>query len=274
MDTDSQPFSLTVLMSVYALELVNYILAVLSWSAYAYIVKYIYFEAGTESDNDRPIIKKVFGLLPRALLRVFVTHLWIHLVLVLLAAACLILAFVLNVIWTAIAGGESGPTLALWLLFAGVPYLIGALAVGIMFMLAWCVAVLEPENYGRAALKVSAKYVRGSFTKSIGILLVPTLLCLFSYYIQSLQVVPREDIDWLIIAKLIFRASIFGVVVGGAVGLYVDVAFVVAYFVFKSKFESVLPETIPRGSMIPASKNPYQRLVHDSTQPITVSSSI
>ena len=241
-------------MSICAqLGLVHFILADLALSSYAYIVKFIYVEARTESDKDPAIfIKKVFKLLPGALLRLFVTHLWWYLVLTLLVMGCLILAFILNVIWTAVAGRESGPNLALCLLFAGVPCVIGLFAMSIMFMLASCITVLEPENYGLAALKVSTKCVRGSFTKSIGIFLMASIFWL-SIYTEYLQVVIREEPDWLNITKSILYASLYGLKVGSIL----DVVSVVTYFVLKSKIEAVLPETIQRGSIIiPASENP------------------
>jgi hypothetical protein len=250
-DTDSGPsFRLT----TYALTLLLLILSLMATAASTYIVAYIYSNADSQADDDS-IVKKVFKLLPHAFLRIFVTRLWISVVFLLFAIPCLLLAFVLNAILSAIVGGPSGPTPA----FLMVPYIIGLVALSIMFALAESIAVLEPEKFGRAALQQSTKYAKG---RASTIFLVIILLIAMELVVSSsLQAVSNAELPLVVeITLVILIGALLSVL-----GLYAGTVGAVMYFACKSNFEALLPE-FQRGSNVSAAENPYQPVSYVSSE--------
>ena len=137
-------------------------------------------------------------------------------------------------------------------------------------MLSWVVvpsiAVLEPEKYGRAALKQSAKYVKGRASTFICLILL-TVLVEGLVYLPALAVAQTGLPLWV---KISVAISIN--ILSSVVRAYIAIVGVVTYFVCKSSFDATLPE-FQRGSKVPATKNPYEPLqVFGSTKPEMVSS--
>lgn len=253
-DTDSGP---SFILTIYALTLLVLILSSMAAAAFKYIVAYIYSNADSQADDDS-IVKKVFKLLPHAFLRIFVTQLWIYVVCFLLAILCLLLAFVLNAILSAIVGGPSGPTPAFFIFFI-VPYVIGLVALSIMFALAESIAVLEPEKFGRAALQQSTKYAKGR--ASTIFLVIILFIAMEQVVISSLRAVSNAELPLVVEITLVILIgaffSVFGLY-GGTVGA-------VMYFACKSNFEALLPE-FQRGSNVSAAENPYQPVSYVSSE--------
>ncbi|KAG0580075.1 hypothetical protein KC19_4G145100 [Ceratodon purpureus] len=254
-DADGQP-SLILLQT---LSLLAVILFSLAGAAFAYIVEYVYSDADTASDDDS-ITKKICKLLPHALFRNLVTYLWMFLALLLLSFACVLYAFILNAIVTAIRGGPSGPTPAFFLYMA-VPYVISTLMVSTIFALAQLISVLEPKKYGRAALKQSTKYARGREATIFCILILSMAIGLSIGYYPTRTISTGVTLWKKIIQTIII--SIFSSVVSA----YFGTVQVVMYFVCKSNSEAVLPEFQHR-SNVPAAENPYsQPLLHENAKP-------
>ncbi|KAG0580070.1 hypothetical protein KC19_4G144800 [Ceratodon purpureus] len=256
-DTDNQPsFVLS-----YTFLLLIFIFSTFAVAAFAYIVEYVYSKVDTASDDDS-ITKKVLKLLPHAFLRMFVTQIWITLVLVLLVIACAIFAAILSAILSALVGGTSGPTPAFYVFFF-LPMVIGTVAVMVMFALAQFVAVLEKEKYGRLALKQSTMYARGRAGTIFGIVLFGEIIG-FSIVFPAQAVANAGLSLWIKIIVASILSILFSVV-----SAYVGLVGIVMYFVCKSNSEAVLPE-FQRGSNIPAVENPYKPVVYGTSQPETV----
>lgn len=254
-DTDSQTSHILASLVLFVL---NMIFSFLALAAFTYVVADIYSDGGKEADDDS-IARKVFKLLPHAFLRIFVTELWKFFVLLLPLIACMLFAATLNAILTAIIGGPSGSTLA-FVLLTMVPYMISIIAMTIVFALAQPIAVLEPENFGRAALKQSSKYARGK----AGTIFCLVLFCITvaPLVIAAIRAVANAGLPLGVkITVLVLLSILFSVY-----SAYVEVVMIVTYFVCKSNFEAVLPE-FGRGSNIPAAANPYKQLDNGSTQP-------
>lgn len=99
-------------------------------------------QADTKPENNF-IIKSVFKLVPHAFLLILVTGTWELLV------------------WIPVrSGGAISGATPTFILSEVVPFVIGNIAVIIVFMLAESIAVFEPDRYGRAPLKQSCKYAK------------------------------------------------------------------------------------------------------------------
>lgn len=254
--TDSQPS----LILIYALMLLVSILYTLALAAYLYVVEYVYSDTKSE-DDDGSVARKVLKRLPHAFVRVFVTDLWISLVAILVTVAWVIVVLVVSVIYGAVVG--SGPT-PLLIFSLMLPLILALIAVTIMFALASSIAVLEPEKYGRAALKQSAKYVKGRAATFIYLVLLTGLVQVLVYL--PAQAVAQTGLPlWVKISVAILIS-----VLSSVVSAYIAIVGVVTYFVCKSSFDAVLPE-FQRGSKVPAAENPYEPLqVFGSTKPETI----
>ena len=256
--TDSQPS----LILIYALTLLVLILCDLALAAYLYVVEYAYRDAKSE-DDDGSVARKVLKRLPHAFVRVFVTDLWISLVAILVTVAWVIVVLVVSVIYGAVVGSDPTPLLIISLML---PLFLVLIAVMIMFALAPSIAVLEPEKYGRVALKQSAKYVKGRASTFICLILL-TVLVEGLVYLPALAVAQTGLPLWV---KISVAISIN--ILSSVVRAYIAIVGVVTYFVCKSSFDATLPE-FQRGSKVPATKNPYEPLqVFGSTKPEMVSS--
>lgn len=139
-----------------------WVLVSLAIAAISKVVAYIY----SNNEEDPSIVKSIFQSLPSALYRLFITALW---VLLFTVATVFIISLPFHLI--------------LWLLSSKVnPHIIfiinkvvvdiALLVLGFVFLLSAEVAVLEPANYGLAALKRSFKLVQSRIVAAIIFFLV------------------------------------------------------------------------------------------------------
>jgi len=141
-----------------AVGLVMWLLASLAVASIAKAVQYIY------SDNDdESAVTSIFKSLPSALFRLFMTSLWIFL---------LTLATIFTVSLPFYLLEKLFHHASLFATMQQVFLSVALTILSFLFLLSQEVAVLEPENYGLAALKKSSKLVQEKFLASLILFLV------------------------------------------------------------------------------------------------------
>lgn len=128
-----------------AVAIVMWLLISLAMAAISKIVEYIY----ANGEEDPSIIKSTFKSLPEALFRQFVTFLWLLLI-------TAVTVFVISVPFHLILRFfKHSLNVHIVIILKKVLVGIVLLVLGIVFLFAQLIAVLEPANYGLAALKKS-----------------------------------------------------------------------------------------------------------------------
>lgn len=141
-----------------AVGLVMWLLASLAVASIAKAVQYIY------SDNDdESAVSSIFKSLPSALFRLFMTSLWIFL---------LTLATIFTVSLPFYLLEKLFHHASLFATMQSVFLSVALTILSFLFLLSQEVAVLEPENYGLAALKKSSKLVQEKFLAALILFLV------------------------------------------------------------------------------------------------------
>jgi len=239
----------------WTLVLATNLLETLGLGAVAYIVAYIY--STVDSDDDRFIAQKVFKSLPHAFLRMWVTQLWVVLVMLLLYVFSFTMAGILYAIMSVAAGWSDPPVILLTSLIL-LPVLAGSIFLVIMFAFAQFIAVLEPENYGREALKRSTKMARAGRAGTIVAVFLIIITC-SGVLMSPAQAIATGTLPlWeesTLIAFIGILNSVFGV--------YFGVVSVVMYFVYKSRFDAV-SSSIPvfkRSMSTDSAENPSNPLI-------------
>lgn len=242
--------SFTTIFSWTLLLLIS-VVGTLGAGAVFYITAYLY--TPTDPDDDHSIVPKVFKLLPHAFLRMFITRLWTVLAVLFLYVFSLIIVGILYAIMSA-ATGRSNPTLLI--LFVLFPFLAGDIVLAIVFALAPVIAVLEPGNYGREALKRSTKLVRiGRAGTIVAVLL--TGIVLSAVLMVPTQVIMTEGMP-------VWVKVFLGVVIGGldsVFSMYFGVVSVVMYFVYKARFDPTGSAGIPVFKRIDSAEHSYDPIV-------------
>jgi hypothetical protein len=253
-DTYSLRHSRDILITYRIVLLVSYVLGMLYAAASTYTVAYIYSNEDVESD-DESMTKKVFKLLPHALFRIFVTQLWAFLVVFPPMIACSFLSLLIIVL--VFSAGFIGAKVFFYAVNA-VVIIVGfgfSFSFSIVFVLVVYIAVLEPEKYGRAALKQTTKYVKGRAGIIFGGLVLNSLSGLA--YAPLQPVIGKAGVPvWVKILVAILVSVLSSVITA-----YIGLVAVVTYFVCKSSFEADLPE-FQRGSNISSVENPYEPIEH------------
>ncbi|KAG0600270.1 hypothetical protein M758_11G020300 [Ceratodon purpureus] len=222
-----------------------WLLASLAIASICKTVQYIYSE-----EEDPSATKSIFMSLPQAILRLLVTSIWI-LCLTLVTIFTVSLPFyLLSVIFK-----EKHEAL-----FETVNQIFIYIAVTILsflFLLSQEVAVLEPNNYGLAALKRSSKLVQANILPALAVfavsLVVGGSLSKLSSYIASLHGAGKVP-QWAVYILAILFALLYLTYVA-----YIYLATVVLYFSSKVKHDAA-EGTLP-GFRHGGSGNPYAPLV-------------
>jgi len=139
-----------------------WLLISLAVAAISKAVAYIY----SNNEEDPSVTKSIFKSLPGALFRLFITTLWVILITVVLVFVVSLPFHLLMLIFKT----KLNPRV-ITILNAVFVY-IALLILGFVFLVAQEVAVLEPSNYGLAALKRSFKLVQAKLPAAIIFFLV------------------------------------------------------------------------------------------------------
>jgi hypothetical protein len=232
--------------------------AVLIWLlvslAVAGIAKAVAYVYSNQREEDPAVVRSIFRSLPEALYRLFITTLWLIL-LTALTAFVVSLPFKLLHLVLSHKHHQAHRILALLnALFLSLALLL----LAFVFLLAQEVAVLEPQNYGLAALKKSWRLVKSK---------LPAALLFFLTYLVvagGLDKLTRFCVFLAASGKLPFWtvyvfAPVFALLYL-LVTVYFLVAAVVLYFACKLKWE------IEDGGYLPVNSsdvgdNPYTPLV-------------
>jgi hypothetical protein len=230
--------------------ILGWVLISLAVASFSKLVEYIY----SDTEADDTITSKVFKSLPHALLRLFITGLWALLATVLLTVAISIPFGLL----TALIHPKSS---LIFFLLNSLPQMIGLLVLNLLLMLAQQIAVLEPENYGLAALKKSTHLVKSKVVTALLILLLSGVVVFVIDQLVMLVAVGGVK------GKIPFwTVPIFWIIIGVADLawiVYIFLATIVLYFSCKTEFEAQnggLPDYTTN------SGNPYTPLVHSAEQ--------
>lgn len=237
------PPSGRVVLVMLALGILLWLLASLAVASIAKAVQYIY----VSQEDDPRVIKSIFKSLPQALFRLFMTSLWIFLLtLTTIFTVCFPFYLLSHLFHHKHAA-----------LFATLQQIVLSLALtilGFLFLLSQEVAVLEPENYGLAALKKSSKLVQEKLLASLVLFVVSVG---FGALLSKLSIVVRsfpEDHDNLPQWSIYLFAVLLGALYV-AYMVYMLLVTVVLYFSSKMQFDAE-DESLPRHG-----DNPYTPLI-------------
>jgi hypothetical protein len=170
------------------LTLANVLLAVLNpWlqiASIAYCVDFVY--KGTDNPESKPA-QEIFKRLPGAVFRIFVTFLWVFLLIL-----CIDVLFVADYILCV----HSFPSYMMYFMLLNSTLDTGvSLIFSILFMFSNIISTLDLGCYGRPALKQSFMLVTQNKCRVLGILVVQFLI---SYIVLALQffVSRHEPLHW------------------------------------------------------------------------------
>lgn len=240
-------------------SLLSVFLGTVALAAFTHVAASIYSAGDTERSDDYSVVKRVLKLLrPRVIFRVYVTWFWELLVgvpveMAFAALAMMIFSGKVESVFT----GAKTPTFN-FLNVVEVHYhsLVGSTAMTIMFALTEPIAVLEPEKYGRAALKQSTKYARGR-PGTISCLVISVTVIELTFNHAPVSAAEKAGLNlWV----KIIAASLLSIL-HSVVNVYVGMVFIVMYFVSKANSQAVIlpalqrdialnqsaPETLPDG---------------------------
>ena len=234
------------LLVMLAVGILMWLLVSLAVASIAKTVEYIY----AEQDEDPAVIKSTFKSLPQALWRLFVTFVWIFLL-------TLAAIFAVSLPFYIIAWLFNHKHAQLFNTLQQILLSVALTVLGFLFLLSQEVAVLEPDNYGLAALKKSAKLVQEKFLASLIIFLVSigvgTLLSRLSNIARTYPAIGRWP-HWTIYVCAILLALLYL-----AFMVYMLLVTIVLYFSSKLQYDAEdesLPEFRSRSG-----GNPYTPLV-------------
>lgn len=226
-----------------AVGVLLWLLSSLAVASICKAVQYIY----SEQEEDASVITSIFKSLPGALFRLVVTSIWILLL-------SLVTIFTVSL-----------PFGLLSLLLKDAPVLVvlqqvfvsvAVIVLGFLFLLSQEVAVLEPANYGLAALKRSAKLVQEKFLPALTLfavsIVVGVLLSNLSNWVASQLAVGKLP-PWAVYIVAVVLAILYLLFM-----VYVLLVTVVLYFSSKVKHdgeEGTLPVDNPYTPLVVVSCN-------------------
>lgn len=226
-----------------AVGILMWLLASLAVASIAKAVQYIY----AEQEEDSSVVKSIFKSLPQALFRLFMTSVWIFLLTIATIFTVSLPFYLLS-----------------WLfnhkhaeLFATLQQIFLSVALtilGFLFLLSQEVAVLEPENYGLAALKKSSKLVQEKFLASLVLFVVSIGVGALLSRLSSFPAKHGKLPQWTIYLFAVLLAILYL-----AYMVYMLLVTIVLYFSSKLQFDAEdesLPEFRHRSG-----DNPYTPLV-------------
>jgi len=149
-----------------AVGILTWLLVSLAVAGISKAVAYIY----SSDEEDPSVTKSIFKALPGALFRLFITTLWLLLITAVTVFVVSLPFHLLRLIFKA----KLNPRI-LGIVNAVLVY-VALLLLGFVFLLAQEVAVLEPSNYGLAALKRSARLVKAKLPTATIFFLVNILV--------------------------------------------------------------------------------------------------
>lgn len=231
------------LLLMLAVGIVMWLLGSLAVASFCKTVESIY----SEQEEDPSVIKSIFKSLPGAIFRLLVTSVWVFLLM--LATICTItLPFIL----LSLLFQNNQNVLLIFAILQQVFLAIAVTILGFMFLLSQEVAVLEPENYGLAALKRSSKLVQEKFLAAL------TLFVVSSVVGGSLSNMSNMVATQLATGKLppwtVYILAVLFLILYLAFMVYVLLVTVVLYFSSKVKYDANQPGSLPVD-------NPYTPLV-------------
>lgn len=229
------------LLVMLALGILLWLLASLAVASFAKTVQYIYAD-----EEDPAVIKSIFKSLPKALFRLFMTSLWIFL---LTLATVFIVSLPFYILTRLFHHAELFSTLQQIFLSVALTVL------GFLFLLSQEVAVLEPENYGLAALKKSSRLVQEKFWASLVLFLVSVGVgALLSKLSTAAGSFPGKLPQWTTYLFAVLLAILYL-----AYMVYMLLVTIVLYFSSKFQFDAD-DESLPE-FRYSNGDNPYSRLV-------------
>lgn len=145
-----------------AMFILMWLLTTLAVAAISKVVAYIY----SSNEEDPSVTKSIFKSLPGAVFRLFITTLWVLLI-------TFVTAFVVSLPFHLLMHiFKTSLNPRIMMILNEVFVFIALLVLGFVFLVAQEVAVLEPSNYGLAALKRSFQLVQAKLPASIIFFLV------------------------------------------------------------------------------------------------------
>jgi hypothetical protein len=228
----------------FTLWLLSVFLGTVALAAFTHVAAFIYNAGDTERSDDYSVVKRVFKLLrPRAIFRVYVTWFWELLVgvPVEMAFAALAMMIFFGKVESVYTGAKTPTFNFLNVVEVHYDWLVGSTAVTIMFALTEPIAVLEPEKYGRAALKQSTKYARGR-PGTISCLVISVTVIELTLIHAPVSAAEKAGLNlW----EKITAASLLSIL-RSVVTVYVGMVFVVMYFVSKANPKAVILPALQR----------------------------
>lgn len=149
-----------------AIAIVVWLLISLAVAAISKAVAYIY----SNNEEDPSVINSIFKSLPQALYRIFITTLWVILFTIVTVFVVSLPFHLLMLIFKK----KINPRIIAIINHVCVD--IALLVLGFAFLLAQEIAVLEPANYGLAALKKSWKLVQAKLPAALIFFLVNVIV--------------------------------------------------------------------------------------------------
>jgi hypothetical protein len=227
-----------------AVGILMWLLISLAVAAISKAVAYIY-----SNEEDPSVIKSIFKSLPGALFRLFITFLWVLLFTIVTVFVISLPFHLLMLIFKT----KLNPRI-IGILNAVFVY-IALLILGFIFLLAQEIAVLEPTNYGLAALKRSSKLVQAKLPAALVFFLVNIIvagllskLTKFAVFFPATGKLPF----WTVYIFAVLIALLYLVF-----WVYFLLVAIVLYFASKSKFDAD-EQYLPVQS---GEDNPYTPLV-------------
>lgn len=228
-----------------AVAIVMWLLISLAMAAISKIVEYIY----ANGEEDPSIIKSTFKSLPEALFRQFVTFLWLLLIIA-------VTVFVISVPFHLILRFfKHSLNVHIVIILKKVLVGIVLLVLGIVFLFAQLIAVLEPANYGLAALKKSPNLFKTKLAPALIYVLADLVVAAaFSILVQFAVFFPATGKlpFWIVCILAILVALLYL-----AYKVYFLLVVIVLYFSSKLKYDAE-EQYLPVHS---EEDNPYTPLV-------------
>jgi len=227
-----------------AVGVVIWLLGSLAVASVCKAVQYIY----AEREEDPSVIKSIFASLPGAIFRLLVTTVWVILLM-------LVTIFTVSLPFALLAlHFKHTPILPiLQQVFVSVAVTI----LGFLFLLSQEVAVLEPANYGLAALKRSAKLVEEKLLAALTLYAVSVLVGVLLSNVSNLvasKLATGKLPPWTVYILAVVLALLYL-----AFMVYVLLVTVVLYFSSKVKYdgeEGSLPVDNPYTPLVVVSQLP------------------
>lgn len=224
------------LLVLYALSFIEWVLIGFALASISKTVQYIY----SDGEEDPAIVKSIFDSLPEAYVRIFITSLWIFLVVL---ATTFVVSFPFYVLYATFRDKIS--PLLLESVRQDVVY-VAMLILEFVFLLSQQVAVLEPENYGQAALKRGWKLVRANLLTALILFVIYRVIIFLLIELNRITMLfpaTGELPHWTLYILAVLAALVYL-----AFAAYWSLVLPVLYFSSKLKCgaeEQVLPEENP-----------------------------